>query len=282
MKKGFISGLLLGIICIFSIVYASETVVKIKSSEYNNSAVFYNGKEIDLNGKNLISVINESEYNITNYMPLRTVVESLGYGVAWNREENGTQKISIYNEEYLIKSDGWVNYQEAMEMLAYYNPARTEYTSNRFLYREEARAVNFTFDARHDWDLRTAVINNNVNTIYVNKGDLNHCLDNLLNLPMIDKYTEEYLEKLYEDYSDIVLKFISVANVQKIIDENGFANRLKVVYNPNQTNSFGIYVTYNGKSVAILEEHNLYGQGICVKKDDINYYFREYGLPEIK
>jgi hypothetical protein len=61
---------------------------RIKSAEYNDVTVLAEGRLITLE-QPLISVIDDaSPNNKTNYMPVRGVLEALGYTVIWNGSEN--------------------------------------------------------------------------------------------------------------------------------------------------------------------------------------------------
>jgi len=99
MGRGFVAGLIVGLVCALSAFYVSGAAAAIKSADYNGYEVFLDGGRIDLNGKSLISVVNEGETNITNYMPLRAILEGLGYIVEWNTE-GAEPKILIYSKEY--------------------------------------------------------------------------------------------------------------------------------------------------------------------------------------
>lgn len=63
----------------------------IKSAEYNQSKVFFDGKEIELSSP-MISVVKEGETAFSNYMPVRTVLEAMGYEVEWDA---ATQAVKI-------------------------------------------------------------------------------------------------------------------------------------------------------------------------------------------
>ena len=82
--KGFIAGLLIGALGITSAFAAGG----IKSAEYNANRILFNGKELDLKGRQLISIIGDDEVDTRNYMPVRGVLEALGYTVDWDETTN--------------------------------------------------------------------------------------------------------------------------------------------------------------------------------------------------
>lgn len=59
----------------------------IKSATYNNVNVSFNGKQLSIN-EDLISVQKEGSESVVNYMPVRDVLEGMGYKVGWNSETN--------------------------------------------------------------------------------------------------------------------------------------------------------------------------------------------------
>ena len=61
----------------------------VKSAEFNANKVIYNGVELDLSEQPMISVVKEDEVYFSNYMPLRAVLEKMGYTVDWD-DENST------------------------------------------------------------------------------------------------------------------------------------------------------------------------------------------------
>ena len=199
MKKGFITGILLGIICAFSVVYASDNIAKIKSAEYNNFLVFYDNDEIDLNGKKLVSIVNENENIMTNYMPLRAILESLGYAVVWDEQPTyppngpaGDPQILILTEEYLKNSDKWVNYQELVDnVFDYLYSISDSFYPYSHAYIENSRSVELYYGGRFKVVLRTAVIDGDKDKIYINKTDLDFHLGNWFGLHGIDNYWKD-------------------------------------------------------------------------------------------
>lgn len=92
--KGFIAGLLVSTVGLTS-VFAS---VGIKSAQFNSNKVIFNGKTLDLSSQQMISVIKDGEENMSNYMPVRAVLEQMGYNVDWNSD---TQSVIINSHDYI-------------------------------------------------------------------------------------------------------------------------------------------------------------------------------------
>jgi len=67
---------------------ASSAPSGISSAEFNENKVLYNGEELDLSSQPMISVVNEGEVYFSNYMPVRAVLERMGYKVDWDDETN--------------------------------------------------------------------------------------------------------------------------------------------------------------------------------------------------
>lgn len=84
--KSLFAGLIIGSMGISS-VFASN-LLYIKSAQFNKTKIIYNGKELDISSTPMISVIKEGETNINNYMPVRSVLEQLGYNVSWDSSKN--------------------------------------------------------------------------------------------------------------------------------------------------------------------------------------------------
>lgn len=95
--KGFIIGLLMGTLGMVTVFAASG----IKSAEFNDNKVIYNGKALDLTNAQMISVIKDGEENISNYMPVRAILEQMGYTISWDSTNNSV----VINKEYLL-NDG--------------------------------------------------------------------------------------------------------------------------------------------------------------------------------
>jgi len=298
LKKGFLVGIILGLLCFSSVVYAADNIMKIKQVEYNDTSVLFNGEKIDLNGKNLISIINEGEKNITNYIPLRAVFESLGYGVSWESNKFNTSVIEILTEEYLINSDKWVNYQRMLDILDIYSPC-TNYNDLKleFKYVESAKAVQKWFSYPPSTPVlyfTTAVINNDKNKIYIKKSELDSYFTHELDgVPLIDEFTEDVIENLKKFYEGVV----TFSEINKII--GGYLMSYHSQYDNLQrwlTSGLQIAYNYTDERFEIYYDAELQGYAESaefapgwnragyrfMKKEDLNYYLKKYGFTEIK
>ena len=82
--KGFVCGLLIGTIGITT-VFASAG--GIRSAVFNSNIIVFNGEQLELS-QPMISVINEGEHDARNFMPVRAVLEAMGYEVDWDGSRN--------------------------------------------------------------------------------------------------------------------------------------------------------------------------------------------------
>ncbi len=80
MKK-FACGLLAGVLISSSVAYGASVI---KSAEFNTNKVIFNGKQLDLSAQPMVSVIAQGSDNASNYMPVRAVLEGMGYQVDWD------------------------------------------------------------------------------------------------------------------------------------------------------------------------------------------------------
>jgi len=78
--KSFAFGLIVATIGLTT-VFASTGI---KSATFNENKVIFNGKELDIRSTQMISVIKDGESNVNNYMPVRTILEQMGYTVEWD------------------------------------------------------------------------------------------------------------------------------------------------------------------------------------------------------
>jgi hypothetical protein len=80
--KGFIFGLLIGAIATIGItnVFAAE---EIKSAKYEEIKVSFNNSIIPLKNS-FVSVVKNGENDAKMYMPLREILQYMGYDVEWN------------------------------------------------------------------------------------------------------------------------------------------------------------------------------------------------------
>ncbi|MDR1688118.1 MAG: copper amine oxidase N-terminal domain-containing protein [Clostridiales bacterium] len=79
---------------------AAGTVSK---AEYNATKVIFDGNELQLSAA-LISIVDEAALGFTvNYMPVRAVLEGMGYGVEWSEAENAIRLTSQVSEEVIAE-----------------------------------------------------------------------------------------------------------------------------------------------------------------------------------
>ena len=84
--KSFAAGMAVGLGAFFlSTAFASGGV---QSARFNNYTIYYNGQRLALNGQQMISVVKEGEGAARNYMPVRGVLEALGYTVDWDGQND--------------------------------------------------------------------------------------------------------------------------------------------------------------------------------------------------
>lgn len=94
--KSFTAGLLVGIFGITS-VFASGII---KSAEYTDTKFMINGEEIRLNNP-FVSILKSGEKDSSLYMPVREVLQKLGYSVQWY-EKNNSVDITTSNNNFNI------------------------------------------------------------------------------------------------------------------------------------------------------------------------------------
>lgn len=82
--KSFICGIMITTVGITTVFAASG----IKSATYNSNQVVFNGRILDLSGVPMVSIVKDKETNASNYMPVRAVLEQMGYIVDWNANTN--------------------------------------------------------------------------------------------------------------------------------------------------------------------------------------------------
>lgn len=81
--KWFIAGVMVGAIGLTTAFAAGN----IKSATFNDNQVIYNGQTLSLS-QPMVSVVKEGEKNASNYMPVRAVLEAMGYTVDWDSSRN--------------------------------------------------------------------------------------------------------------------------------------------------------------------------------------------------
>lgn len=110
----------IGAISLVTIMSASAVfgATQIKKAEYNTNNITYNGKELALENQ-MVSIYENDDY-FSNYMPVREVLEELGYEVNWNDStdtveisDNTTAKAGYYIDKYGSEvPEGYINILE--------------------------------------------------------------------------------------------------------------------------------------------------------------------------
>lgn len=99
--KSIFCGIIIGSVGITTVFAAGG----IKSATYNNNSVIFNGKKLDLSETPMVSVVKDNEASASNYMPVRSVLEQMGYDVDWDGNSNSviindkTNSVSENNED---------------------------------------------------------------------------------------------------------------------------------------------------------------------------------------
>ncbi len=81
--KWFIAGVMVGAIGLTTAFAAGS----VKTATFNENQVIYNGQTLSLS-QPMVSVVKEGEKNASNYMPVRAVLEAMGYTVDWDSSKN--------------------------------------------------------------------------------------------------------------------------------------------------------------------------------------------------
>ena len=107
--KMFITGLVVGLLLAGTTVLAANAIA---SATFNDTRVIFNGEMLEL-PLPLISVITEANpYAISNYMPVRAVLEAMGYVVDWDGENNA---ILVSTPQAITPQAGYISLDEVME-----------------------------------------------------------------------------------------------------------------------------------------------------------------------
>ena len=88
-NRNNLKALLLGVVIGMSLTVGTTVLATsiISSATFNDTRVIFNGQELALD-QPLISVVLEGETNMRNYMPVRAVLEAMGYTVEWDGANN--------------------------------------------------------------------------------------------------------------------------------------------------------------------------------------------------
>lgn len=73
----------------------------IERAEFNNVGISFNGEQLELS-QQLLSVQAQGNDNVSNYMPVRDVLEGMGYTVDWN---GGNNMIEVTNKVISTNTD---------------------------------------------------------------------------------------------------------------------------------------------------------------------------------
>ena len=258
--QGFICGFLIAVSCIG----AAAAGTTLRASEFNTTTLFFNGSQIDLSGQNMINVWKDEEPYPRNYMPVRTVLECMGYGVAWDGAE---QSVLVMSKDFLEESEDYIDYA-ALQTIMDLDPR----AAHRITYDEERNTVHVWFDAKYHWDIPTAVIGE---SIYVQKEAVNHILT-LVGLPLYEQYTPQHLETLRQEKAQIVI----LQDVWNILDTQ------------QEDPSQGLWVNFDSSAQIFIVTFDMVQIGTIeragydkdpymeyMKKEDMNRYLTEFGFP---
>lgn len=114
--KMFIMGLVIGLLLAGTTVLAASAIA---SATFNDTRVIFNGEVLELN-QPLISVILEGSTNTINYMPVRAVLEAMGYIVDWDGENNAilvSTPQEITPQAGDISLDGFISFRDLASYL---------------------------------------------------------------------------------------------------------------------------------------------------------------------
>lgn len=90
--KSLVAGILIGSVGITTAFAAGG----IKKANFSNTTVTLDGKQIPLNNS-LVSIVKDGEKDSKLYMPVREILEHIGYDVNWNEKNNSVDLTSSKN-----------------------------------------------------------------------------------------------------------------------------------------------------------------------------------------
>jgi len=99
--RGFICGLIVGAAGV-TMVFSAAASGGIKSAVFNSNKVILDGKELYLNGQQMVSIVKDGDINMANFMPVRGVLEAMGYTVDWDGVKKSVIVTSNYNAESTV------------------------------------------------------------------------------------------------------------------------------------------------------------------------------------
>lgn len=93
--KSLSAGCIIGALGVTTVI----AVPAIKSASFNSHKVVFDGKQLNLSNAPMISITKNDDNNIANYMPLRSVVEQMGYDVQWDDAKSTVFINSVANSQ---------------------------------------------------------------------------------------------------------------------------------------------------------------------------------------
>ncbi len=125
MKK-FIMGLVTGLTISTTVVFGSNMI---KSAEYNTSKIIFDGVELDTSGQPMVSIQEEGSSGVKNYMPVRSVLEQMGYNVQWDGVNNTVIiKSSTVDKDTVVNSNNTM--VETSKTITYSVDENVSFTDN--------------------------------------------------------------------------------------------------------------------------------------------------------
>ena len=274
--KSFLAGSLSTLLIIVIALSAYAAVGSgIKSADYNDTKILFNGKELDIESFPMITVVKENETFGSNYMPLRRVLSEMGYGIVWNGNDNS---VLILSEDYLGSSNEWMDFESVSEII---KNIGCEYllTDGRIMFLDERQSVHVFFDARHDWDIKTAVIGDK---IYVDRGDINNFF-NLYDIPPFLSPDEiAIMVQKLEEFENNIDGFVRIDELSEIV--NSGESEFWIVWQTSSNIGIETGVLESKKSREILGSIEIFivDHAAYVRKADINIYLAKLGYGAIE
>ena len=262
--KSLLIGILIGAIGL-STAFAATTLTR---ADFNQIKIFVNDTQIDLKNQPMASIYKDEEINPRTYMPVRTILESMGYGVAWDGD------VWVFSKEYLTASDDWVAFTDLQTIM------QVDPRINCFEYLEDRHVVHAYWDVKYHWDIPTAVAGQD---IYVKKSGVDYMLDLRISL-CFDDYTPERIAELKAQRAQLVTITELWAVLEKqeglITESNGMTNKLQAIFD-NEAQVLNMF--FDGEFIGVVErvllDVDMYT--VYVKKADINPYLEKYGLEKL-
>lgn len=113
--KEYLKGIVTGVVITVVGLTTAFAAGGIHSATFNNNQVIYNGQTLSLS-QPMASIVKEGEKNASNYMPVRAVLEAMGFTVNWDASQNavvitggGGQKFDAETEKEIQEFTSAVN-----------------------------------------------------------------------------------------------------------------------------------------------------------------------------